>query len=213
MVIALRRMVGMPLVLALLIAGGCSSGDGDDSGVATLGGESTGDGSGDGGSGVDAEAALLDFSRCMREEGLTDFPDLTASGNAFTDMVDAGIDLTSEPFSDALSRCQDLLEGIVSLDDLDPNQIAEIEDTILGLALCLRGAGYDVPDPDFSKGIGPEMFGDPADIDIDLTSPEFAAALRRCFLEVGFPGSGGDGDGAGTDGAGAGGGSDDGGEG
>lgn len=184
----MRRLIVGAFTLTMLAAA-CGGGD-DAPDVASLnGGRAGADGARQTSTG-DIESALLEFSKCMREEGIDDFPDLTLSGNPFTQVADAGIDANSDSVQAALETCQPLIEDVVALDDLDPQVEADLRDRILRLVQCMRDRDHDLPDPDFSGGIGPKLLEQYSAI--DTAAPGFAQDLRACFAEVGMPGLGGD---------------------
>lgn len=189
----IRRLLVAAMAGALLLAGCGGGGDGEPDVASLDKGADRGDATAAAGGGsTDVEQSLLDFSECMRREGLDDFPDLTA-GSGFQQLIDSGIDVRSKAFQDALEGCRDLLEGVFNLDRLSPEQQAETQDLILRIARCLRDRGYDVPEPDFSKGLGVEAFGDLSELDVDTNDPAFRADLRACFSDAGLPGAGGNG--------------------
>lgn len=174
------------LLLGLLSLAGCSGGGDDDDGVATLG---DGERSETPERGVDTEVALLDFSQCMRSEGIDGFPDLDED-STILDVPGAGIDPFTPEFEAALDQCDSHLEGVVFDTELDPEQVAEIEDTALEIVQCMRDRGYDIPEP---QGVpDAEYFASLADAGIDVNDPQLLADARECFSASGFGGRGGD---------------------
>ncbi len=177
------------VVLALVLAA-CGGGRDDGSGVASLSEETTTTAADTVRS--DEEAALA-FAQCMRDEGVTAFPDPTvdAQGNVriFGGRLPRDVlgDVDRDVLRTAFDACVPLLEGTsFGLDRIDRT---EIEDTLVEFAACMRDHGYDLPDPDFSQlgpgGSGP--FGE-----IDRNDPAFQAALDVCqdvFTAHGFPGA------------------------
>lgn len=62
----------------------------------------------------------------------------------------------------------------------DPDAVND-EDAVLAWAACMRGEGVDVPDPTVDEN---GQLGFPQGNDIDITSPEFAAANETCGAEL-----------------------------
>ena len=145
---------------------------------------------------ADAEEAILAFARCMRDNGVSDFPDpeLDANGNlrffGGGPPDDLGVD--EDTLEAAFEECSPLIERIIqNFRDID---VSELEDTFLEFAGCMRDQGIDMPDPDFSQGFGPGAGGRAGIFgDLDPQSPEFQAAAQECqgIFEGGFgPGVG-----------------------
>ena len=145
---------------------------------------------------ADAEEAILAFARCMRDNGVSDFPDpeLDANGNlrffGGGPPDDLGVD--EDTLEAAFEECSPLIERIIqNFRDID---VSELEDTFLEFAGCMRDQGIDLPDPDFSQGFGPGAGGRAGIFgDLDPQSPEFQAAAQECqgIFEGGFgPGVG-----------------------
>jgi len=153
---------------------------------------------------VDDEQALLDFSACMRDQGV-DFGDPTvdADGNVRLNpggQPGAGIDRDS--VDGAFQICGGYLDGVtLGFRDTD---FTELQDQLLQYSVCMRDNGYDMPDPDFSRlgqpgdgpgdgpGGGGGIFGG-----LDFDDPAFQAAQQACQdILAGF-GPGGTGPGRG----------------
>jgi hypothetical protein len=158
---------------------------------------------------VDADAtneeAILEFSQCMRDEGIIGFedPDIGEDGTIefrFGGRVDDA-DVDRDTMRAAFEACQNHLEGLA----FGPGSIdrSEIEDTLLEFAVCMREHGVDMPDPDFSTfgpgGGGGEGEGGIFGGAIDLDDPNVATALEACqeifsgSLRFGGPGGRGNG--------------------
>lgn len=164
----------------------------------------------------DAEAALLEFTACLRENGV-DIEDPTVGPDGEIGLVfRAGSSPTDEGFDREAARaareaCSDLLEGAaLGFGRLDQT---EIEDNLYAYAECMRDSGYDMDDPDFSGfgrgGDGPGEEGEVSAVvigpfgEIDPDDPVFIAASEACAdILSGF----GPGGGFGRPGGGAGGG-------
>lgn len=96
---------------------------------------------------VDAEQAALDFSRCMRDEGL-DFPDIGLDADGNPDLR-SGFDsvVGQDGFRDATDACRSHLEGAgfggrrAALADN-----VEVQDALVEFSACVRDHGFDVGD-------------------------------------------------------------------
>lgn len=140
---------------------------------------------------ADAEEAILAFAQCMRDNGVSDFPDpeLDANGNlrffGGGPPDDLGVD--EGTLEAAFDECSLLIEGIIqNFRDVDAS---ELEDTFLEFAGCMREQGIEMPDPDFSQGFGPGAGGRAGIFgDLDPQDPEFQAAAEECqgIFEGGF---------------------------
>ncbi len=127
----LLTLLALPL---LLLAGGCS-------------GESAGTGAAKGGETSAGQASqAVSFSRCMRDNGVPDFPDPDASGRLTIDTIanTAGIDTDSAAFQQALTACRDLQPAGFTGEERNDDQQSDV----LAFAQCVRDNGVpDFPDP------------------------------------------------------------------
>ncbi len=123
---------------------------------------------------VNDEQALIEFSRCMRDQGV-DFPDpvVDADGYPRFDFEDPD-DIDRDALFEAGGACLDLLDGVVlGLPDFDT---AEFNDTFLEYAECMREHGFEeIPDRIDMTAI---MRGE--EPPIDPTDPDFIAADEQC---------------------------------
>ena len=119
------------LTLVALIGAGCSSGS------------STGNGSSGGNSHRDK---AVKFAACMRENGVSAFPDPDASGELTIDAIANGtsLDPSTATFKRAIGACKDLEpEGFTGR-----KRSAEQQASALEFAQCVRENGVrDFPDP------------------------------------------------------------------
>lgn len=183
-----RRLILLLTVLAL-VAAACSSND-DSDGVATLEGSDTTlsevvDNTTD--DEVDTEQAMLNFTQCLRDEGLEfQDPEMDADGNLnFRQLAEGAEDLDREALRVGFEACQTELEGI-TLRGGGIDRTA-IQDTLIEYAACMRDNGYDMEDPnlsDFGPGGGdgegqPGGGGGPFG-DLDPEDPAFVAANEVC---------------------------------
>jgi len=102
---------------------------------------------GGGGNGVGAQAAkAVKFARCMRTNGVSQFPDPPASGGFTIDQVANGSSLnTNSPaFTQALTACRDLEPAGFTGTKRSSGQ----QQAALTFARCMRNHGVpDFPDP------------------------------------------------------------------
>jgi hypothetical protein len=167
----MRRITIIAFVIAI-VAAACGSG-GDDTGVASLttvdqaSAPSTTQPAND-------EQALIDFSQCMRDQGL-DFPDpiVGADGYPRFDFTDPE-SIDRDALLEASESCRDLLERVVlGLPDFDS---AEFNDTFLEYAACMRDQGFEnMPD---RLDLATLIQG--GDLPFDPTDPDFVAADEQC---------------------------------
>ncbi len=209
------KALSLLLVSLALLATACGGSDGSSTtGVASLedvaAAEVLDPTAGEDNATLSADEAALQFSQCMRDEGL-DFPDIgvDAEGNpnigaAFSA---AGIEPRSEEFQDAIGICGDTLAG-AGFGGGRPRGLAdnvEIQDALVEFSGCLRDEGLDVGDLQLggppeapeegqdSSGDTPEDrgarrqqgFGDRGGrianaLGLDAEDPDTAAALEKC---------------------------------
>lgn len=183
----MRTRFAIVAAIAALVLSACGGGETSETSVASI--DEVGDTSPVGSASdsenvADQEAALLEFTQCMRDNGVDiGDPSVDANGNASLDF--RGIDLGSidqESVAAAQTACNEFLEGVTLGFDLgDPT---ELEDMALEFAQCMRANGYDLDDPDFSGlgGSGRDA-GSPGGNpfgDVDLADPAFQSALDNC---------------------------------
>lgn len=109
---------------------------------------------------VEAEAAMLDFAQCLREQGFdVGDPTVDADGNVQLPPIEFSSEVVGEDLEEGMAEmnermasCEEHLAGVVMTDD--PGGASGVEDTLLEYAQCMRSNGYDMPDPDLSSGGG-----------------------------------------------------------
>lgn len=176
------RSVLLVLAAFVLLAAACSGSDGEPTGVATLEGVAGADEPGgeetptDGPDSIDAtlaaDEAALEFSQCMRDQGL-DFPDIGVNTEGNPDIGEAfqnsDVQPRSEEFRDAIQECGDILQGAGfggGRGRLADN--TEIQDAFVEFSECIRDEGFDVGDLQFGGpggGNGPGAGDGPPDGD------------------------------------------------
>jgi hypothetical protein len=132
----------------------------------------------------DPQELLLDYTECMREEGI-DLPDPEFSGGGGRGRVIIGpgdVDPDDPDFQAAQEKCGAKLEGLRQNFDEEDRQA--MQDAALEFAKCMREHGIDMPDPDFSdaapgrRGSGGAFRFGGAGIDPD--DPDFQKAREAC---------------------------------
>ncbi len=98
---------------------------------------------------VAPDEAALQFSACMREQGL-DFPDIGLDSDGNPDIRSAfeGVDRRGEEFRDAMAECRSILEG-AGFGGGGRAAIAdnvEVQDALVEFSDCVRDDGWDVGD-------------------------------------------------------------------
>jgi hypothetical protein len=103
-------------------------------------------GSGGGGTNAATQEQAMKFAQCMRDNGVSEFPDPGASGALTIDGIANGssLDTNSAAFEQALGACKDLEpEGFTG-----GRRSAEQQEAALKFAQCIRDNGVkDFPDP------------------------------------------------------------------
>jgi hypothetical protein len=113
------------------------------------------------------------FSACMREHGVTNFPDPNGQG-VIAIHSGMGIDPGSPAFRSARTACAKLLPNG---GQPTPAQIAQQQKTMLAFSSCMRAHGVkDFPDP--SNG-GLKIQSRPGS-DLDQNNPTFRKAQQAC---------------------------------
>lgn len=181
----MKRILVVLSVFALILAA-CSSDVGSDvASLEELGAEVSG-ASDDASSESLDEEAILEFSQCMRDNGIEDFedPEIGADGSVEFRFGRVAQDPQAdrETMRAAFEACQDTLGGIsFGRGGVDRS---EIEDTLYEFAVCMRENGYDMPDPDFANLLQGEGDGQggggPFGEGFDPEDPAFLSALGEC---------------------------------
>jgi len=177
----MKRMI---ILIAAMVFALAACGGSDDTGVASLEESTTTQApSADGAAGDSLdEEALLEFSACMRENGVEDFEDpvVNADGTIeFGAVGGEGVEIPSdaeiEELEAAFEVCADELAGVAFGGD-GAFDITEFQDSFVEFAACMRDNGVELDDPDFNAPGGIiDVFGD-----IDITDPKIQEALEQC---------------------------------
>ncbi|RJL29969.1 hypothetical protein D5H75_23780 [Bailinhaonella thermotolerans] len=144
----------MSLLLAvplIALTAACGGGSGSGSGA----------GSGGGGAAAPASDAQVKYAKCMRGNGVPDFPDqIPGSGYSIKDMA---------AYEKAQKACRSQRTAVYGFDELDP----EVFDGRVKYARCMRDQGMKVHDPDPKTG-GYQVEVDPKD------RAAFEKAMNAC---------------------------------
>ena len=183
-------LAGLAVAAVLVVAGIAVAGGGGGSespGVAHLGTNGTAANSGpSSGSGGSEHEQTLAYSKCMREHGISDFPDPTSDGGLALNAngPTSDLDPNSPQFQAAGKACKRLLPNGGQPAPVDP----ELRDKLLAYSKCMRAHGIgDFPDP--TDG-GLQIQSTPGS-DLDPTNPQFKAADQACKHLVPGGGKGG----------------------
>ncbi len=155
---------------------------------------------------VDPQEAFLDYTQCMRDEGI-DLPDpqvfsagagggVVAGGGPQSIDIATGaapggsapggplpdIDPDSDEFKAAEATCKPILDAVTSQIDVDPEVVAEQREQMLDFARCMREHGVDFPDPTFGDdGTMTVQIGKDDDGGVEPPDPDvFQAANEAC---------------------------------
>lgn len=178
------------IVVSLATVAAACGGGGEDAGIPTLETQAPSASSTTSGR-LDAEVALLDFSQCMRDEGI-DLPDIGVDADGAPllspDLLNR-FDIESDEFAAALDTCQPILQRSEAFNvDIDPELRAEIEDQLVKFSQCMRDNGFeDFPDP-ASLDTGQPY---PLSVLAQFSDPAFEAAVEVCQRDLAFPGQDG----------------------
>ncbi|HEY3191370.1 MAG TPA: hypothetical protein VGJ61_01200 [Solirubrobacterales bacterium] len=157
------------LLVIVLLATACSGGSAGP-GVAGQGSSSTPSASAS--PSGDPREVMLAYAQCMRDHGISDFPDPEPGGGI---AIQAGGDLDpdSPQFKAADDACKSLLPPPPS-----PEQQQQEYQQMLAYAKCMREHGFpDFPDPKPGEGIGIDVGEHP---ELDPNNPRFQAANEAC---------------------------------
>jgi hypothetical protein len=144
-------------------------------------------------SGQTPEQNALKYARCMRANGVPNFPDPNANGG-FTFAPGSGIDLSSPAYKAAQTKCEKLMGGVAAGTQTHPS--AQWLAKMVNAAHCMRSHGVpNFPDP-ITTMPSPSVLGGSGQISdiegavfvfpaatIDTQSPIFIRAAKTC----GFP--------------------------
>jgi hypothetical protein len=128
-------------------------------------------------------AAAYRFSRCMRDHGVTSFPDPVVHSSAGHESVGIAVTpaLTSSPaFSSAQKACQGIIPGSGpgGGNGPSPQQVAAHVKGMVSFARCMRSHHVPTfPDPSTEGNVTPAMLSAAG---VDLHAPAVRAAALAC---------------------------------
>lgn len=119
----------------------------------------------------DLRDAQLAYAQCMRDHGITDFPDPQPGGGiALQGEPGSDLDPDSPQFQDADEACNSLLPPPSGEEE------EEAREEMLAYAECMREHGFpDFPDPQPGEGINLDAGEHP-----EFDSPQFDEASEAC---------------------------------
>jgi hypothetical protein len=203
--LSVGRLMAVTVVVLALVGGaaafalGGNDEDPKDEGVASIDG-STGEVEDDGSSGNgssgpadDSEVfdAMLKFAECMREHGI-DMPDPERDGEGVRmkagNEAGPGGEGNEEKLEAAHKACEHFMEDArKDMPAPSPEEQAEMQDRLVAMAECMRGRGYDMPDPEVTEdgGVTMKVNGGP-----DEAGPkgdeQFEKDQEECNAEAGM---------------------------
>jgi hypothetical protein len=142
------------LAMVAVIAAGCSnapaenenSGSGNGSSGGTTSAANTASGTSGGSEKGPDQSKAMRFAKCMRDNGVSEFPDPDASGELTIDAIANGssLDTNSPTWKAAIAACRDLQPSGFT----GHTRSAEQQEAALEFAQCMRDNGVkDFPDP------------------------------------------------------------------
>ncbi len=165
------------LIWISLLAAACSNGSGGP-GVAGAGSPSSSASSSPSASAGGYQANALAYSQCMRDHGITDFPDPDANGQVNNPHLEEASGVVAE----AQKACQDLLPDGESGDGTSNGGQAAREDAMLAYSQCMRDHGVSgFPDPVPDSGGGWII---PKNGEYDPLDPAVQAADKACLQSL-----------------------------
>ncbi|MFU8870379.1 hypothetical protein [Micromonospora sp. SL4-19] len=167
---AAKTLLVLPLLLGPALAG-CAGADSDGEQVATAGGNAAAASPSASVVAVSDEDRQREFAKCMRENGMPDFPDPEpGEGGGFRVRIPAGQDRAKAQA--AMEKCRSLMPNGGKPIKLDAEQVEKVRQ----LAKCMRENGVpDFPDP------GPDgSFEIKGNAGFDPQSPTVRAAIEKC---------------------------------
>jgi hypothetical protein len=119
-----------------------------------------------------AGGSMLAYSKCMRAEGVADFPDPNAQGR-----IDLGSDRKFDPNSDQFKAADAKCRKLMPAGGNEPPPAANVGPAQIKYAQCMRENGVPkFPDPNAEGGI--DINGDT--LGVDPSGPAFKAADDKC---------------------------------
>jgi hypothetical protein len=161
--------VALALLIMVLLAAACAEGP-TGPGVAGEGASSSPSASPSG----DRRDALLAYSQCMRDHGISDFPDPEPGGGIAVQAVPGSdLDPNNPQYKAADEACRSLLPPPPTEEQQEQERAEALK-----YSKCMRAHGIsDFPDPNAEGGI--DLNAEPGS-DLDPNNPQFQAADKAC---------------------------------
>jgi hypothetical protein len=165
----IRTALVLGLLLALSAAGCGGDGDGDGQ-VATAGGKTPEASASAEPAAADERDAVFAYAKCMRENGIPNFPDPEVGDNGEFRLQLPGDGLDKAKIDAAQEKCKKLLPNGGEPQKMDPARLEELRK----YSQCMRENGVPkFPDP---TDQGLQINGN----EVDADSPTFKAAEEKC---------------------------------
>jgi hypothetical protein len=177
----MRTSVGIAALLLTVGLVGCGGND-NGSGVASASGSKSSPSSSASSGKAGERDEELRYAQCMRENGVTKFPDPDEDGGLGVDLNELGVDQAK--FEAADNKCKHYLPNGGVPQQLDPEQLEQLRQ----MAQCMRENGFrDFPDP---TNEGLQLNGNEHP-EWNPDNPKFKAAQEKCNDAAGIEGGGG----------------------
>lgn len=176
-----RMVLALGLLLTMASAGCARDGNSNDTGVASAnGGNPTASASASAATGDNAESALK-FSQCMREHGLTWFPDPTSDGKM-------AVKIPQGTPKEKVDAAQEACKKYAPNGGQPPKLDAAALEQARQMSKCMRENGVpNFPDPDPNG----QLKVDGNKVGVGPGDPKFDAAQKACAkYQMGGPGGG-----------------------
>ena len=127
------------------------------------------------------EEITTSFAECLRSEGI-DVPDPELNADGTVNLAAFRQNMANDPNFNfrnpntrrSMEKCVPILQTASFAGQRTQEDEIELQDNLLEMAECLRGAGLNVRDPDFSEGRGGAFRSMVADLDLDRDSLQLA---------------------------------------
>ena len=127
---------------------------------------------------TDTEQAMLEFSQCMRDNGVPSFADPVANPDG-TFGFTRPLGIPQSALDNGLASCQDELQATGSALGPSAQDDTDVQDGLLEFSRCMRENGIaEFPDPEPGSDLLGGLHG--LFTDIDQESPRVQQALQTC---------------------------------
>jgi len=167
------KRLALLLVIAALALAGCSSKSSGGDQVASLTGDGATTSSSPTTGNLSDEEAAAEFGKCMRANGMPDFPDPTVDENGVRFNGDPQTYMSRPAAQTAMSTCDHFIAAVQQR--FNKQNPGAMQDSMQAMVACLRKKGYEVPDPSVGDD-GSIRINEPAGSDHDA----FTQAMQYC---------------------------------